>query len=61
MSNKQLLRETQMRLVTCIVHEHQLRLYEHVAHFLDDDSLSEGASGVEETKGLTTCLMVAAG
>ena len=34
-SNKRLLRETQMRLVTCIVREHQLWLYGHVAHFPD--------------------------
>ena len=26
-----------MRFVTCIVHEHQLRLYGHVAHFSDTD------------------------
>ena len=36
-SNEQLLRETQMRFVTCIVHERQLRLYGHVAHFPDAD------------------------
>ena len=36
-SNEQLLRETQMRFVTCIVCEHQLRLYGHVAHFPDAD------------------------
>ena len=36
-SNDQLLRETQMRFVTCIVCECQLRLYEHVAHFPDAD------------------------
>ena len=36
-SNEQLLRETQMRFVTCIVREHQLRLYGHVAHFPDAD------------------------
>ena len=29
--------ETQMRFVTCIVHERQLRLYGHVAHFPDAD------------------------
>ena len=34
-SNKRLLGETQMRFVTCIVHEHQLRLYGHVARFPD--------------------------
>ena len=32
-SNEQLLRETRMRLVTCIVCERQLRLCGHVAHF----------------------------
>ena len=36
-SNEQLLRETQMRFVTCIVHECQLRLYGHVARFPDAD------------------------
>ena len=36
-SNKRLLRETQMRFVTCIVRERQLRLYGHVAHFPDAD------------------------
>ena len=36
-SSERLLRETQMRFVTCLVHEHQLRLYGHVAHFPDAD------------------------
>ena len=36
-SNKWLLRETQMRFVTCIVRERQLRLYGHVACFPDAD------------------------
>ena len=36
-SNERLLRKTQMRFVTCIVREHQLQLYGHVAHFLDAD------------------------
>ena len=36
-SNKRLLSETQMRLVTCIVRERQLRLYGHVARFPDAD------------------------
>ena len=36
-SNERLLRETQMRFVTCIVRERQLRLYGHVAHFPDTD------------------------
>ena len=35
--NERFLRETQMRFVTCIVHEHQLRLYEHVACFPNAD------------------------
>ena len=37
MSNERLLRETQMRFVTCIVCEHQLRMYGHVARFPDAD------------------------
>ena len=36
-SNERLLRETQMRFVTCMVREHQLRLYGHVACFPDAD------------------------
>ena len=36
-SNDLLLRETQMRCVTCIVCEHQLRLYGYVARFPDAD------------------------
>ena len=36
-SNERLLRETQMRFVTCIVHERRLRLYGHVARFPDAD------------------------
>ena len=36
-SNERLLRETQMRFVTCIVREHQLWLYGHVARFPDAD------------------------
>ena len=36
-SNEQLLRETQMRFVTCIVREHQLRLYGLVARIPDAD------------------------
>ena len=36
-SNERLLRETQMRFVTCIVRERQLRLYGHVASFPDAD------------------------
>ena len=37
-SNEQLLRETQITFVTCIIHEHQLRLYGPVAHFPDADA-----------------------
>ena len=33
-SNEQFLRETQMRFVTCVVRERQLRLHGHVAPFL---------------------------
>ena len=36
-SSERLLRETQMRFVTCIVREHQLRVYGHVARFPDAD------------------------
>ena len=36
-SNEWLLRETQMRFVTCIVRECQLRLYGHVVDFPDAD------------------------
>ena len=36
-SNERLLRETEMGFVTCIVLEHQLRLYGHVARFPDAD------------------------
>ena len=36
-SNERLLRETQMRFVTCIVHERQLWLYRHLACFPDAD------------------------
>ena len=35
--SERLLRETQMRFVTCIVREHQLRLCGHVARFPDAD------------------------
>ena len=36
-SNERLLRETQMRFVTCIAWKRQLRLYEHVTRFPDAD------------------------
>ena len=36
-SNERLLRETQMRFVPCIVCECQIRLFVHVARFLDVD------------------------
>ena len=44
-SNERLPRETQMRFVTCIVCEHQLRLYGHVAHFPDADPAHQILSG----------------
>ena len=34
-SNERLLRDTQMRFATCIVHELQLPIYGHAAHFSD--------------------------
>ena len=37
LSNERLLRETQMRFVTCIVREHQLWLHGHVARFPDTE------------------------
>ena len=40
-SNERLLRETQMRFVTCIVRECQLRLYGHVARFPDADPVHQ--------------------
>ena len=40
-SNEWLLRETQMRFVTCIVCESQLRLYGHVARFPDADPVHQ--------------------
>uniref|UniRef100_A0A8C4QEJ3 L-seryl-tRNA(Sec) kinase n=1 Tax=Eptatretus burgeri TaxID=7764 RepID=A0A8C4QEJ3_EPTBU len=40
-SNERLLRETQMRFVTCIVRERQLRLYGHVAHSPDADPVHQ--------------------
>jgi len=40
-SNKQLLRGTQMRFVTCSVHKHQLRLYGHVVRFTDADPVHQ--------------------
>ena len=36
-TNKRLLRETQLRFVTCIVHERQLQRCEHVVHFPGTD------------------------
>ena len=36
-SNERLLRETQMRFVSCIVRERQLRLYGHASRFPDAD------------------------
>ena len=46
-SNKQLLRETQIKFATCIVRERQLRLYGHVARFPDAD-LAHQISSVRE-------------
>ena len=65
-SNERLLRETQRRYVTCIVCERQLRLYVHVAHFVDDDPAHQIFSAREPREwrrpmDQTTCLMVAAG
>ena len=37
LSNEQWLRETQVRFVTCIIRERQLRLYGHVARFPEAD------------------------
>ena len=48
-SNERLLRETQLRFVTCIVLEHQLRLYGHVARFPDAD-LAHQIFSVRETR-----------
>ena len=65
-SNEQLLRETHMRFVTCVIREHQLRLNGHVACFPDAVPAHEilsarETSGVEDANGLTTCLVFAAG
>ena len=46
-SNERLLRETQTRFVTCIVREHQLRLYGHVARFPDIDPVHQILSARE--------------
>ena len=46
-SSKWLLRETQMRFATCMVCEHQLRLYGHVARFPDTDSVHQIRSARE--------------
>ena len=46
-SNQRLLRETQMRFVTCIVRERQLRLYGHVARFPDADPAHQILSAME--------------
>ena len=50
-SNERLLRETQMRFVTCIVRERQLRLYGHVARFSDADPARRILSVREPRKG----------
>ena len=49
-SNERLLRQTQMRFVTCIVRERQLRLYGHVVHFPDADSVHQMLSAREPRK-----------
>ena len=46
-SNERMLRETQMRFVTCIVREHQLRLHGHVARFPDGDPAHQILSAME--------------
>ena len=40
-SNERLLRETPMKFVSCIVREHQLQLYGHVARFPDADPVHQ--------------------
>ena len=47
LSNERLPRETQMRFVTCIVRECQLRLYGHVARFPDADTAHQVLSARE--------------
>ena len=49
-SNEQLLRESQMGFVTCIVCEHQLRLYGHVARFPDADPAHQILSAMESSE-----------
>ena len=46
-SNEYLLRETQMRFVSCIVCEHHLWLYGHVANFPDADPVHQILSARE--------------
>ena len=58
-SNERLLRETRMRFVTCIVREHQLQVYGHVARFPDADPAHQILSAREPREW--TCLVVAAG
>ena len=50
-SNVRLLRNTQMRFVTCNVRERQLRLYEHVARFPDADLAHQILSARESRAG----------
>ena len=47
LSIEHLLRETQMRFITCIVPEHLLWLYGHVAHFPDADPAQQILSARE--------------
>ena len=46
-SNEQMLRETQMRFVTCIVRERQLWLNGHLARFIDTDPTHQILSAKE--------------
>ena len=62
--NEHLLRETHLTVVTSIIHEHQLLLYGHVAHFHDADPAHQILSA-REPRGWKrpepiTCLVVAA-
>ena len=50
-SNERLLRETQMRFVTCMVRERQLRLCGHVFRFPDADPADQIISGREPPEG----------
>ena len=64
-SIERLLRDTQMRFVTCIVREHQLRYRDmwliSWRWSCSPDSFSEGVSWLDEANGPTKCLVAAAG